>query len=79
MIFHMKTTLNIPDELMKELKRKAADMGKTLSEVVTQTLRNGLQAPARKKKLTPLPTFDCGKIYVNVADREQLYRVMEGR
>ena len=79
MIFHMKTTLNIPEDVMRELKRKAADTGLTLSEVVGETLRKGLSSrpPARKK--SKLPSFSCGKIYVNVADREQLYRVMEGK
>ena len=80
MIFHMKTTLIIPDELIRELKRKAADSGRTLSDVVADTLQTGLSGrPRGKQKLKKFRTFRCGKVFLNVADREQLYRAMEGK
>ena len=79
MLFHMKTTLNIPDELTRDLKRRAADTGQTLSDVVADALRKGLAEKKLKKKLKKLPSFDCGRIYVNVADRDQLYRAMDGK
>lgn len=79
MIFHMKTTLNIPESLMKELKKRAAETGKNLSETLTDVLQKGLQPRQAKRKLRKLPVYNCGKIYVNVADRDQLYRAMEGR
>ena len=78
MLFHMKTTLNIPDDLMRQLKKKAATEKQTLSNVVADTLKRGLQPPERKT-LHRLRTFRCGEAKVDVADREQLYRAMEGR
>jgi hypothetical protein len=79
MILHMKTTLNIPESLMKELKKRAAENGQTLSETLADVIQKGLQPQRAKAKLRRLPVYDCGKVYVNVADRDQLYRTMEGR
>ncbi len=39
MVFHMKTTLNIDDTVMAQLKREAARRGKTMSELVETALR----------------------------------------
>lgn len=78
MIFHMKTTLNIPEPLMKELKKRAAETGQNLSETLAGALRKGLQPVRQRRKLKKLPRFNCGKVYANVADRDQLYRAMEG-
>lgn len=78
MIIHtMKTTLIIPDELMRELKRRAADRGATLSAVVAETLRRGLQEPAEAGELPPLPRHPMGRPKVDVADRDALFRAME--
>jgi Arc/MetJ family transcription regulator len=37
--FRMKTTLNIDDTVMAELKREAARQGRTMSELVETALR----------------------------------------
>ncbi|HET8624498.1 MAG TPA: ribbon-helix-helix protein, CopG family [Gemmatimonadales bacterium] len=39
MVTHMKTTLNIPDAVMAELRREAARQGRTMSELVEAALR----------------------------------------
>jgi hypothetical protein len=76
----MKTTLNIPDELIRELKRTAANNDRTLSDVVADTLQKGLSVRGRSRpKLKKIRTFRCGKVFLNVADREQLYRAMENK
>jgi len=76
MLFHMKTTLIIPDPLMRELKRQAARRRETLSAIVAETLRRGLDAPPAAR-LQPLPTHRMGRPLVDVADRDALYRAME--
>lgn len=78
MIFHMKTTLIIPDHLMRELKRRAARRGQTLSAVVAEVVRRGLEEPDWTQDLTPLPVHRLGRPRVNVADRDALDRAMEG-
>jgi len=75
----MKTTLNIDATVMAKLKREAARQGRTMSELVETALRLLLQSPRHRKTLPPLPTFQSGGAQVDVADREALYRAMEGR
>jgi hypothetical protein len=75
----MKTTLNIDDKLMIELKREAARQRKTMSELVETALRLLLQAPRKRNALPTLPTFRSGGALVDIADREALYQAMEGR
>ena len=79
MFFHMKTTLNIDDGVMLRLRREAARTGRTMSELVETALRGLLQAKPAAVELRPLPTFRSGGALVDVADREALYRAMEGR
>jgi hypothetical protein len=77
MVFHMKTTLNISDSVMKELKEEAARQGRTMSELVETALRMLLHERPRNGKLPPLPEFDSGGARVDLANRNALYEVME--
>jgi plasmid stability protein len=79
MVFHMKTTLNIDDSVMVRLKREAARTGRTMSDLVETALRNLLQTRRSREPLPPLPSFDSGGALVDVADRDALYRAMEGQ
>lgn len=79
MVCHMKTTLNIDDTVMANLKRESARTGRTMSELVETALRQLLRRRPGVPDLTPLPSFDSGGTLVDVADREALYRAMEGR
>lgn len=38
----MKTTLDLPDELMRAIKVRAAQQGRKMKDVVTELLRSGL-------------------------------------
>lgn len=44
----MKTTIDIPDELFREAKSRAALEGIKLKELVTEALREKLRAPVAK-------------------------------
>ena len=77
-IFHMKTTLMIPDHVFRELKRRAARRGETLSAVVADILRRGLSEPEERSALAPLPVVRMGRPLVDLADRDALYRAMDG-
>jgi hypothetical protein len=76
MLSHMKTTLILPDSLVRALKHRAAEQGTTLSAVVAEALRRGLEEPSATD-LPPLPTYRMGPPLVDVADRDALYRAME--
>ena len=79
MVSHMKTTLNIDDTVMAQLKREAARQGRTMSELVETALRLLFGAKRAPTDLPPLPIFRSGGHLVDVADREALYHAMEGR
>jgi len=75
---HMKTTLNIDDEVMQRLREEAARRKCTMSELVEAGLRRVLSdRPAGDKGLPDLPRFRSDGVRVDVADREQLYALME--
>jgi Ribbon-helix-helix protein, copG family len=75
----MKTTLNIDDTVMAELKREAARQGRTMSEMVETALRLLLRARRKQGVPSPLPSFHSGGTLVDIADRDALYQAMEGR
>ena len=76
---HMKTTLNIDDTIMAELRREAARQGRTMSELVESALRLLLHSCRKREKLVALPTFHSGGTLVDIAGRAALYQAMEGR
>jgi hypothetical protein len=75
----MKTTLNIADPVMAQLKREAARQRRTMSELVETALRLLFRTQRSRPDLPPLPTFKSGGHLVNVDDRDALYRAMEDR
>ena len=81
MVNHMKTTLNIDDTVMQRLREEAARRGTTMSALVEAGLRRILARPTRSHAqpdtLPPLPTWRSGGLRVDIANREELYRVME--
>jgi len=79
MIIHMKTTLIIPDHLVRELKRRAARRGQTLSAVVAEVLRQGLEPGGTVREPAELPVHRMGRPRVNLADRDALYGAMDER
>jgi plasmid stability protein len=82
MVFCMRTTLDLDDELVKEIKRRAADSGRTMTQELEDVLREGLRsrAPGGKPFRLRLPTVK-GKLLpgVDLNDRDSLYDIMEGR
>ena len=75
----MKTTLNIDDTVMAELRREAARQGRTMSDLVETALRLLLRSRPKRGALPELPVFRSGGALVDVADRDALYSAMEGR
>lgn len=86
----MRTTLTIDDAIDRELKRIVKQTDKSYKQVVNETLRNGLAAPAyskRKYKLKPSslgepsPQYDLTKS-LQLADQledEELVRKLNLR
>ncbi|MBI4817083.1 MAG: type II toxin-antitoxin system VapB family antitoxin [Deltaproteobacteria bacterium] len=78
----MRTTLDIDDELLDSARRRAAERGSTLTAFVEQALAAALAAPSRRSKRfvlrwkTHRGSLRAG---VDIADRDGLFDVMEGR
>ena len=80
MVYHMKTTLNIDDTVMAELKREAARQGRTMSELVETALRLLLRCAAEARRACrSCRRFMVEAELVDIADRDALYQAMEGR
>lgn len=78
MVFHMKTTLIIPDPLFRELKRHAVARGETLSNLVAEFIRRGLSEPFAPVDLPPLPVFHgMGRPLVDLTNRDELYGALD--
>jgi hypothetical protein len=64
----MRTTLNIDDDLIRQLKEMAHKSGTPLRQIVNGALRRGLtsgHAPRPKKRYV-CPAFDMGKPAINL-------------
>ncbi|MBC7705290.1 MAG: hypothetical protein H7274_15265 [Rhodoferax sp.] len=59
----MRTTLDLPDELMRYLKARAALEGRSLRDLTLDLIERGLRAPAHAAKAvaTALPTVRLGR------------------
>lgn len=55
----MRTTIRLDDELLKEAKRAAIDSGKTLNQVIEESVREALlrRRAGNKRERIVLPTF----------------------
>jgi hypothetical protein len=71
MEIRMKTTLEIPEGVMRELKAKAARDGKTMSELVEAALRTFLDERPERTALPPMPTFRSGGFLMNIDSRAE--------
>jgi len=75
-----RTTLTIDDQLLRALKKKAAEEGRTLQAVTNDLLRRAMASNTRESyelrlqgwKATELPGVD-------LLDRDTLFDLMDGR
>jgi len=81
MLLHMRTTVDISEELFRQLKRKAAAENITIRQVIENALRVylGKQKPRKGYHLTW--KTERGRILpgVRLDDRDALFDLMDGR
>ena len=65
MLIRMRSTIVIEDQLFKLLKRRAADLNTSLSEVVNQALRESLSRPVAKAPPFKMVTFGASEPVVH--------------
>ncbi len=80
MLKHMRTTLNIDPEIMSLVRKRAAESGKTITEIVEQALRKEVSGEApRERRFTLKWRAVAGRTQpgIDLADRDTLYNAME--
>jgi hypothetical protein len=77
----MRTTIEISDELFRRAKKRAADEGTTLREVVDVALRNYLSRRTKRAGYKLQWRVEHGRMLpgVNLDDRDALFDLMDGR
>lgn len=78
----MRTTINLPDPLLSDARRVAAETGRTLTSVIEDALRESLAGRRRGQGLPPvrLTTFRGSGLQpgVDLDDSDALIDLMEG-
>lgn len=78
----MRTTLNLDDELMRSLKRRAADTGRTMTDLMEEALRDMLSrdpSPEAEGEFRWVTVRGRVQPGVDLTDRDSLLDAMEGR
>jgi len=76
----MRTTLNLPDGLVAQVKTRAATSGRTFTSLVEEGLRLVLEQHDIPVAPEPLPAYGQpgGRILVDLADRDAVWAVFDG-
>jgi hypothetical protein len=84
----MKTTFDIPDELLVRAKKRAAELRRPLRSLVTEGLRSQLAAPGRaagagkttvRRRIRWVTTAGGLPPGLDVADRRRMHDWLRGR
>lgn len=81
MLLCMRTTIVISDELFRAVKRRAADEGIPLREVIEAAVRRYLGPGTKKSKYALAWRTEGGQLQpgVDLEDRDALFDLMDGR
>jgi hypothetical protein len=82
MLRHMRTTINLPDELVLQAKKAALASDTTLTEIIANALRESLAKPHRKKTKREFKIIASGRggvlPGVDLDDTSALLDIMDG-
>ena len=82
MLKHMRTTINLPDDLILRAKKAALEADTTLTEIIANALREALAKPRRKtpQKEFKIITYGKGGVHpgVDLDDTSALLDLMDG-
>ncbi len=73
----MRTTLRIDDDLLFELKKRASERDLTLSQLVNETLRQGLVARRRSQRPFQQKTRELGQPSFDVTKANAVAAALE--
>jgi len=82
MLKHMRTTINLPDDLILRAKKAALDTGTTLTEIIANALREALVKRRSKKARREFKVITSGSggllPGVDLDDTSALLDIMDG-
>ncbi len=75
----MKTTVNLPDALAEQAKKRAAEEGRTFTSLIEEGLRSVLSTERASPSDEPLPSFGAfgAKPKIDLEDREALWAALD--
>jgi len=75
----VRTTVDLPDDLLSEAKERAAREGRSLSDVVRDAVRSFARTATAERESVELPTFDGGGLQpgVDLDDSAALFDLMD--
>ena len=82
MLFCMRTTLNLDESVMRSLKRRAAETGRTLTSLIEEAIRSMLDRETRLEpdyRLRWVIVQGGALPGVDLSDRDSLMDLMDGR
>jgi len=79
MLICMRTTINLPDGLAEEAKRRARSSGRTFTSLVVDGLRRVLADGEIEARTVDLPAFGnpADRPRIDITDREALADVLD--
>jgi hypothetical protein len=84
MVEHMRTTMNLPDALMTQVKEQARSSGRTVTSVVEQALMEMLERVRAQHEHGEAQPFDLptygrpgGQVFVDLSDNEAVRDAMD--
>lgn len=75
----MRTTLNLDESLLEELRRRSARDEKSIGEVASEALARGLAESAPVPTPPEWTSRDLGRPYVDIDDKDALNAALDGR
>ncbi len=79
MLEHMRTTINLPDELYSRLRARAREQGRTVTAELEDAVRERLDAPPRRAPFKVVPFHGTGTLPgVDLTNNAALEDLMDG-
>lgn len=82
MLVCMRTTMNLPDGLMEQVKARAAASGRTATSVVEEALRLLLEQQDTRPARRPMPTYGTpgtNGMLIDILDKDALWDALDER
>ena len=72
----MRTTVDIPDPLYRELKGKAAKEGTTVKELVLRAVQSELHTPPKKSAPRTSPVIESKRPGTLMLDNDKIFEII---